>query len=47
VITPTGSVDIVGTLTKLPTTKPSFLLLVTERDGSEYQDTKNFRPSPV
>lgn len=45
VVTPTGNVNIVETLKALPTTGPKLVVLVTDGKDSEYQDTKNFRPS--
>jgi hypothetical protein len=47
VLSPSGNVDIVGTLKALPGKQPMFVLLVTDGKDSEYQDTKNFRPSPA
>lgn len=47
VLTPSGAVNVSETLKALPIKQPSFVLLVTQKDGSEYQETKNFRASPA
>ncbi|TFH66489.1 MAG: hypothetical protein E4G90_03265 [Gemmatimonadales bacterium] len=47
VLSPNGNVNIVETLQALPTKAPTLIVLVTEKAGSEYQETKNFRPSPA
>jgi len=45
--TASGAIDTKATLQALPEMQPKFLLMVTEQADSEYQETKNFRPSPA
>ena len=47
VVTASGGINIVETMKALPIKVPTFTLLVTDGKNSEYQETKNFRPSPA